>query len=160
MGAEAYDVQAFRRARARILYRAADPAQSHLATFCFRADDFSRCSRGTTRSERWLPDNSLELQERDLTLYTPNESWLAVRKDLLDQQIIDTQGRKVVAVKRCGPAEQKTNGNVELRLTAGGCGPTRGGAAPAARSGGPGGHPQAAEPAAASGPFAGSFREF
>jgi sporulation protein YlmC with PRC-barrel domain len=46
----------------------------------------------------------LNVGERALELYRPNESWLAVQKDLMDQQIIDTRGRKV-------------NGNVELRLT-------------------------------------------
>ena len=40
----------------------------------------------------------LNCNERALELYQPNEGWLAVRKDLLDQQIIDTQGRKVVRV--------------------------------------------------------------
>ena len=51
------------------------------------------------------------------SLYQPNEGWLAVRKDLLDQQIIDTQGRKVVRVNDVDLAELRTNGNVELRLT-------------------------------------------
>src|SRR3984885_6281772 len=55
--------------------------------------------------------------ERALELYQPNEGWLAVRKDLLDQQIIDTQGRKVVRVNDVDLAEMRTNGNVELRLT-------------------------------------------
>jgi magnesium transporter len=59
----------------------------------------------------------LNCSERELTLYRPNEAWLAVRKDLLDQQIIDTQGRKVVRVNDVDLSEQKTNGNVELRLT-------------------------------------------
>src|ERR1700687_569207 len=59
----------------------------------------------------------LNCSERDLAVYTPNEAWLAVRKDLLDQQIIDTQGRKVVRVNDVDLAEQKANGNVELRLT-------------------------------------------
>ncbi len=35
----------------------------------------------------------LSVSERALELYSPNESWLAVQKDLLDQQIIDTRGR-------------------------------------------------------------------
>src|ERR1700733_3890115 len=59
----------------------------------------------------------LNCNERALELYQPNEGWLAVRKDLLDQQIIDTQGRKVVRVNDVDLAEQRTNGNVELRLT-------------------------------------------
>jgi magnesium transporter len=40
----------------------------------------------------------LLVDEKDLEHYQPNEGWLAVRKDLLDQQIIDTSGRKVVRV--------------------------------------------------------------
>src|SRR2546422_5188799 len=59
----------------------------------------------------------LNVSERALELYRPNESWLAVQKDLLDQQIIDTRGRKVVRVNDLDLAEQRSNGNVELRLT-------------------------------------------
>src|SRR5579871_5143392 len=59
----------------------------------------------------------LNCNEMALELYQPNEGWLAVRKDLLDQQIIDTQGRKVVRVNDVDLAEQRMNGNVELRLT-------------------------------------------
>jgi magnesium transporter len=59
----------------------------------------------------------LNCNERALELYQPNEGWLAVRKDLLDQQIIDTQGRKVVRVNDVDLAELRANGNVELRLT-------------------------------------------
>jgi magnesium transporter len=59
----------------------------------------------------------LNVGERTLEAYQPNESWLAVQKDLLDQQIIDTSGRKVVRVNDVELAPLKTNGNVELRLT-------------------------------------------
>ena len=59
----------------------------------------------------------LNVSERALELYQPNESWLAVQKDLLDQQIIDTRGRKVVRVNDVDLAPFRTNGNVELRLT-------------------------------------------
>ena len=59
----------------------------------------------------------LNVEEKDLEHYHPNESLLAVRKDLLDQQIIDTHGRKVVRVNDIGMAEQRTNGTVELRIT-------------------------------------------
>ncbi len=58
----------------------------------------------------------LSVSERALELYKPNESWLAVQKDLLDQQIIDTRGRKVVRVNDVDLAPFRTNGNVELRL--------------------------------------------
>jgi CBS domain-containing protein len=59
----------------------------------------------------------LNVEERDLEHFHSNEAWLAVRKDLLDQQIIDTRGRKVVRVNDVDLAEQRTNGTVELRVT-------------------------------------------
>jgi magnesium transporter len=59
----------------------------------------------------------LNVEEKDLEHFHPNEAWLAVRKDLLDQQIIDTRGRKVVRVNDVDLAEQRTNGTVELRVT-------------------------------------------
>jgi magnesium transporter len=59
----------------------------------------------------------LNVSERALEAYQPSESWLAVQKDLLDQQIIDTSGRKVVRVNDVELATLKSNGNVELRLT-------------------------------------------
>jgi sporulation protein YlmC with PRC-barrel domain len=59
----------------------------------------------------------LKVEEKDLEHFCPNEAWLAVRKDLLDQQIIDTRGRKVVRVNDVDMAEQRINGTVELRVT-------------------------------------------
>jgi len=59
----------------------------------------------------------LSADESALELYHPNEAWLAMRKDLLDQQIIDTDGRKVVRVNDVDLADQKNNGNTELRIT-------------------------------------------
>jgi magnesium transporter len=59
----------------------------------------------------------LNVSERALELYKPNESLLAVGKDLMDQQIIDTSGRKVVRVNDVDLSEQRTNGNTELRVT-------------------------------------------
>src|SRR5215471_7095805 len=58
----------------------------------------------------------LNVGEKSLEIYEPNESWLAVRKDLLDQQIIDTNGRKVVRVNDVDLADQRSNGNTELRV--------------------------------------------
>ncbi|MGC2420509.1 MAG: CBS domain-containing protein [Candidatus Acidiferrales bacterium] len=60
---------------------------------------------------------NLTNEESALELYHPNEAWLAVRKDLLDQQIIDTNGRKVVRVNDVDLADQRTDGNTELRIT-------------------------------------------
>jgi magnesium transporter len=59
----------------------------------------------------------LTTDESALELYHPSDSWLAMRKDLLDQQIIDTNGRKVVRVNDVDLADQRTNGNTELRIT-------------------------------------------
>lgn len=58
----------------------------------------------------------LTTDESALELFHPNEAWLAVRKDLLDQQIIDTNGRKVVRVNDVDLLDQRTNGNTELRI--------------------------------------------
>jgi sporulation protein YlmC with PRC-barrel domain len=59
----------------------------------------------------------LNVDEKALEAYRPNEAWLAVQKDLLDQQIIDLSGRKVVRVNDLSLAEQRTDGSVELRVT-------------------------------------------
>jgi magnesium transporter len=59
----------------------------------------------------------LTTDESALELYHPNEAWLAVQKDLLDQQIIDTNGRKVVRVNDIDLSEVRINGNTELRIT-------------------------------------------
>src|SRR6202167_2479412 len=59
----------------------------------------------------------LTTDESALEFYNPDEAWLAVRKDLLDQQIIDTNGRKVVRVNDVELAAHRVNGNTEMRLT-------------------------------------------
>jgi magnesium transporter len=59
----------------------------------------------------------LNVEEKALDYFAPNESWLAVGKDLLDQQIIDTSGRKVVRVNDVDLADERVNGTVELRVT-------------------------------------------
>jgi len=73
-----------------------------------RHDQVASVAPGTMR---------LNVNERLLDPYEPNEAWLAVQKDLLDQQIIDTSGRKVVRVNDVDLAEQRANGNIELRVT-------------------------------------------
>ncbi|HZV59558.1 MAG TPA: CBS domain-containing protein [Candidatus Eremiobacteraceae bacterium] len=60
---------------------------------------------------------NLNVREQSLQPYQPNENLLAVSKDLLDQQIIDTSGRKVVRVNDVDLTEQHSNGNIELRLS-------------------------------------------
>jgi sporulation protein YlmC with PRC-barrel domain len=58
----------------------------------------------------------LNVNERVLEEYHPNEAWLAMRKDLLDQQIIDTSGRKVVRVNDVDLHDVRMNGTMELRI--------------------------------------------
>jgi sporulation protein YlmC with PRC-barrel domain len=60
---------------------------------------------------------SLTVGEQALESYQADEGWLAVGKDLLDQQIIDVNGRKVVRVNDVNFDDRRTNGNVELRIT-------------------------------------------
>src|SRR5499427_5973329 len=72
-----------------------------------RHDQVASLAPGTMR---------LNVNERLLDPYEPNEAWLAVQKDLLDQQIIDTAGRKVVRVNDVDLAEVRTNEHVELRI--------------------------------------------
>jgi CBS domain-containing protein len=58
----------------------------------------------------------LNVNERALAAFEPNEAWLAVGKDLMDQQIIDTSGRKVVRVNDVDLAEVRADGTTELRV--------------------------------------------
>ena len=117
MGAQAVDVQGNYVGRVREFF--VEPAEqpnrvSHFlisrgrfAPLVARHDQVSAIEPGRVQ---------LNVSERALAAYEPNEAWLAVRKDLLDQQIIDTKGRKVVRVNDVDLAEQRTNGNVELRI--------------------------------------------
>src|SRR3989304_2913483 len=75
-----------------------------------RYDQVASIAPGTVRL------NTGELQLRP---YEPDEGWLTVRKDLLDQQIIDIHGRKVVRVNDVDLVEQATDGRMELRVAQG-----------------------------------------
>ncbi len=118
LGAEAYDVQGNFVGRVRELFIEPADAPNRVARYLLgrgkylpllaRYDQVSFVAPGTMR---------LTVSERALEAYQPNEAWLAVQKDLLDQQIIDTAGRKVVRVNDLDLAEQRTNGTVELRVT-------------------------------------------
>jgi magnesium transporter len=58
----------------------------------------------------------LNTDETHLEPYQANEAWLALGKDLLDQQIIDTGGRKVVRVNDIDLGETAVNSHVEMRV--------------------------------------------
>jgi flagellar motility protein MotE (MotC chaperone)/sporulation protein YlmC with PRC-barrel domain len=59
----------------------------------------------------------LNTSELQLEPYRSDEGWLTVRKDLLDQQIIDIHGRKVVRVNDLDLMTFQVNSHTELRLT-------------------------------------------
>jgi magnesium transporter len=118
MGSKAYDVQGNYVGKVREFF--IEPAdqpnrishflltRGHFPPLVARHDQIATVAVGEIR---------LNVSERALQLYEPNESWLAVQKDLLDQQIIDIRGRKVVRVNDVDLVEMRTNGNTELRLT-------------------------------------------
>lgn len=58
----------------------------------------------------------LNANELSLEAYRPDEGWLTIRKDLLDQQIIDIHGRKVVRVNDLSLLERSFNNHMELRV--------------------------------------------
>ena len=118
LGAETYDAQGNFVGRVRELFIEPADQPNRVARMLLgrgrylpllaRYDQVAFVAPGTVR---------LNVEEKALEHYHPNEAWLAVQKDLLDQQIIDTSGRKVVRVNDINLLEQRTNGTVELRVT-------------------------------------------
>src|SRR6516225_2253822 len=117
MGAKAYDAQGHYVGKVREFF--VEPAEqaNRVAHFLLARGSFQPLvARHDQVAAIEAGKIELSVPERALGTYQPNEGWLAVTKDLLDQQIIDTSGRKVVRVNDLDLAEQKTNGNVELRI--------------------------------------------
>ncbi len=118
LGAEVYDVQGHFVGRVREMFIEPAEQPNRIARLLLgrgkyrplvaRYDQVAFVAPGTIR---------LNVEEQRLEPFRPNEAWLAVRKDLLDQQIIDTNGRKVVRVNDLDLAENRLNGTVELRVT-------------------------------------------
>src|ERR1700720_763082 len=118
VGAEAYDAQGHFVGRVREFFIEPADQPNRISHFLLSRGRFQPLVARYNQVAAVAPGTiRLNCSERELTLYTPNEAWLAVRKDLLDQQIIDTQGRKVVRVNDVDLTEMKSNGNVELRVT-------------------------------------------
>jgi sporulation protein YlmC with PRC-barrel domain len=117
LGAEVYDVQGHYVGRVREMF--IEPAEQpnrisrlllgrgKYRPLVARYDQVAFVAPGTIR---------LNVDDLRLEPFRPNEAWLAVRKDLLDQQIIDTNGRKVVRVNDLDLVENRTNGIVEMRI--------------------------------------------
>jgi len=118
MGAKAYDAQGNYVGRVREFFVEPAEAPNRVSHFLLSRGHFPPLvAKHNQVASVAAGRMELSVGERALELYHPNESWLAVQKDLLDQQIIDTRGRKVVRVNDVDLMEMRTNGNVELRLT-------------------------------------------
>jgi magnesium transporter len=117
MGAETYDAQGNFVGRVREFFIEPADQPNRVSHFLLSRGRFRPLMARYDQVASVVPGTMhLNVSERALALYEPNESLLAVQKDLLDQQIIDTSGRKVVRVNDVDLTEQRTNGNVELRL--------------------------------------------
>src|ERR1700758_1200690 len=117
VGASAYDSQKHFVGRVREFF--VEPAEqpNRISHFLISRGRFQPLVARYDQVSKVMPGRiELNVSERALDAYQPNESLLAVRKDLLDQQIIDTSGRKVVRVNDVDLSEFRTNGNVELRI--------------------------------------------
>jgi magnesium transporter len=118
MGAKAYDAQGHYVGKVREFFVEPADQPNRVGHFLLARGSFQPLvARHDQVAAIELGKIELNVPERALETYEPNEGWLAVTKDLLDQQIIDISGRKVVRVNDVDLAEQRTNGNVELRIT-------------------------------------------
>src|SRR6266481_215510 len=117
VGASAYDSQAHFVGRVREFF--VEPAEqpNRISHFLISRGRFQPLVARYDQVSKVAPGRiDLNVSERALDAYRPNEAWLAVQKDLLDQQIIDTAGRKVVRVNDVDLTEIRTNEHVELRI--------------------------------------------
>ncbi|HUI53186.1 MAG TPA: CBS domain-containing protein [Terriglobales bacterium] len=117
VGATAYDAQEHFVGRVREFF--VEPAEqpNRISHFLISRGRFQPLVAKYDQVSKVAPGRiDLNVSERALDAYRPNEGWLAVQKDLLDQQIIDTEGRKVVRVNDVDFSEQRTNEHVELRI--------------------------------------------
>lgn len=118
MGAKAYDAQGNFVGKVREFFIEPAQAPNRLSHFLLARGHYQSLVARHDQIASIAPGKiNLNVSERALQLYEPNEALLAVRKDLMDQQIIDTRGRKVVRVNDVDLTEQRSNGNVELRVT-------------------------------------------
>jgi magnesium transporter len=117
VGASAYDAQNHFVGRVREFF--VEPAEqpNRISHFLISRGRFQPLVAKYDQVHKVAPGRiDLNVSERALDAYQPNEGWLAVQKDLLDQQIIDTAGRKVVRVNDVDLAELRSNEHVELRI--------------------------------------------
>jgi CBS domain-containing protein len=117
MGAAAYDSQSNYVGRVREFFIEPAEQPNRVSHFLISRGRFQPLVARYDQVAKAAPGRiDLNVSERALAAYQPNEAWLAVQKDLLDQQIIDTSGRKVVRVNDVDLTEFPTNEHVELLI--------------------------------------------
>ncbi len=118
LGAEAYDAQGNFVGRVKELFIEPADQPNRIARVLLSRGKFRPLVARYNQVGAVAPGSiRLTTDETHLEPYHPNEAWLAVGKDFLDQQIIDTNGRKVVRVNDIDLSDTRTNGNTELRVT-------------------------------------------
>jgi magnesium transporter len=118
MGAKTYDVDGHYVGRVREFFVEPAEASNRVSHYLLSRGNFPPLvARHDQVASVAAGKIELRVSERALELYKPNEALLAVQKDLLDQQIIDTRGRKVVRVNDVDLSPFRSNGSVELRVT-------------------------------------------
>lgn len=118
LGAETYDVQGNFVGRVKEMFIVPAEQQNRISRLLLGRGQYRPLVARYDQIASVIPGRvQLTTDESALEDYQPNEAWLAVRKDLLDQQIIDTNGRKVVRVNDVDMSDHRTNGNTELRIT-------------------------------------------
>lgn len=117
MGSAAYDVNDHYVGRVREFFIEPAEQPNRVSHFLISRGRFQPLVARYNQVSKVAPGRiDLNVNERALDVYQSNEAWLAVRKDLLDQQIIDTEGRKVVRVNDVDLSEFRTNEHIELRI--------------------------------------------
>jgi CBS domain-containing protein len=117
MGAAAFDAQSNYVGRVREFFIEPADQPNRISHFLISRGRYQPLVASYDQVAKVAPGRiDLNVNERALSAYQPNEAWLAVQKDLLDQQIIDTAGRKVVRVNDVDLSEFRTNEHVELRV--------------------------------------------
>jgi magnesium transporter len=118
LGAATYDVHGNFVGRVRELFIEPADQPNRVARFLLGRGKFQPLVARYDQVAFAVPGSmKLNVGEKALEEYHANEGWLAVQKDLLDQQIIDTAGRKVVRVNDLDLAEHHINDCVELRVS-------------------------------------------
>jgi hypothetical protein len=103
MAAAVYDPQSHFVGRVREFFVEPADQPNRVSHFLISRGRFQPLIARYDQIEKVAPGRiDLNVSERALEAYKPNEGLLAVRKDLLDQQIIDTEGRMWDCRARCG----------------------------------------------------------